>query len=694
MLNRANHGRTALAVATVAVLANAAFALPGDLDPTFGDAGFAFTEVQPGGSTSRAHGVAVQPDGRIVVGGTTSVAGGSLDDFAVARYDSVGSLDETFGTGGLVVTEFAPAQRDNGEAMVVQPDGKIILVGSVGDAALSFWNLALARYETDGSLDPTFDSDGLQTTVVPGLDSSALAVALQPDGKIVVGGSARPGGGPNLDFLVARYDATGTLDASFGSGGIATISVDPLSDVVRAIAVQADGKIVAVGYAGDAGNWNFALARFDANGTLDASFGSGGTVVHDVGGGADLLYGVALQSDGKIVAVGTGEDSSPGEFVVTRYDTTGVLDPTFDADGLAFSTFSPTTNRANAVTIRHDGVIVAAGTSGNATDGFVVAQYLSDGSLDTSFSGDGWALPVVGSGPSEAESLVLQPDGKIVLAGLATDDGFGFGLVRFEAGLGLCGDGVVDPGEICDDSGASAACDSDCTSPLCGDAQPNPAAGEICDVGSPQPTDCCTALCAFSAPGTACEDGLGCTYADTCDGSGSCLSGGPAPCITGFTKATMLINERIPQRKIVKVKLKKGPLLTKADFGDPSYPGGTSYRLCFWDDLDNYIGDLEVDDAGEVCGNQDCWTERANAWHYRRKEAPNLQRLKLNGGSAGKSSVQYVNAKTSDPIGLTAGLAAAGGAKLQVLSSDATCVEGSVDQIKKQEPDFFKAIRK
>lgn len=690
MTSSRHHARIAQALLAVVLMASSALALPGDLDTSFGDGGFVLTPVAAGRSTDSGVGVAIQADGRILV--ATQV--GSPQDFVVARFDSVGVLDEAFGTDGFAVAGFNVNWSDSIEAMAVQPDGKIVAVGGTESGNGSAEDIALARFDADGFLDPTFDGDGLQTTAIAGVEAKALAVAVQPDGKIVVGGQVRL---PSAytDMLVARYDSTGTLDPSFGTGGITTMSLGTAWDHVHALAIQPDGKLVAVAEVRNLDDWDdraFTLLRFEIDGTLDGSFGSGGIAVHDVGDDADILHDVALQPDGKMIAVGRSGPEFLHELAVMRFDANGVLDPGFGTGGLVLSDFGFPRARAGAVSLRHDGAIVIAGQAG---DRILVAQYASDGSLDPSFSGDGWEAVLGGPGPSLPQAVGLQPDGKIVVTGRLYEGFFDstLGVVRFEAGLGLCGNGTVDPGEVCDDAGASATCDTDCSTAACGDAQLNPAAGETCDVGSPGPADCCT-LCVYSAAGAACEDGLECTYADTCDGAGSCVPGGPAPCIGGFAKATMLINERIPVRKIVKVTLKKGPLLTKADFGDPSWNGGTSYRLCFFDDLDDYVGELEVGATGGSCGNQPCWVERTNAWHYRRKVVPNLKRLKLNGGAAGKSAVQYVNTKTDEPIGLAAGLAAAGGAKLQVRSSDAVCVEATVDQIKKQEPDFFKAVRK
>ena len=227
---------------------------PGDLDPTFGSGGKVTTDF--GGGSDVAIGVALQPDGKIVAAGTTSTPGvGGFSDFALARYNSDGSLDATFGSGGKVTTDFG----GGAEAVALQPDGKIVAAGSASPGATIFSDFALARYNPDGSLDATFGSGGKVTTEFTGNFDQANAVALQPNGKIVAAGTANTG--TTLEFALVRYKKHGGLDPSFGSGGKVTTDFTGSNDVACGVALQPDRKIVAVGHAGTA-NSDFALARY------------------------------------------------------------------------------------------------------------------------------------------------------------------------------------------------------------------------------------------------------------------------------------------------------------------------------------------------------------------------------------------------------------------------------------------------
>jgi len=210
------------------------------------------------GGSDYGFSVALQPDGKIVVAG---YAGG---DFALARYNSDGALDTSFGSGGKVTTDFGGSYHPDGFSVALQPDGKIVVAGYAGG------DFALARYNSDGALDTSFGSGGKVTTDFGGSDAG-YSVALQPDGKIVVAGYA------GLDFALARYNSDGALDTSFGTGGKVTTDFSGGRDVGYSVALQPDGKIVVAGYAGV----DFALARYNSDGALDTSFGSGGKVTTD-----------------------------------------------------------------------------------------------------------------------------------------------------------------------------------------------------------------------------------------------------------------------------------------------------------------------------------------------------------------------------------------------------------------------------
>jgi uncharacterized delta-60 repeat protein len=268
----------------------------GIVDSAFGTGGRVITNF---GATEQALALALYADGKILVAGRTN-NGGNFD-FALARYQSGGILDTSFGDSGLVTTDFGGGV-DRAFALALQPDGKAVVVGD-SDA-----NFALARYNLDGSLDTSFGSGGKVITTFGGADQ-ASGVVLQADGKIVVAGQTDTG--TSIDFALARYNPDGSLDATFGTGGRVTTNFTGSSDdVASAVAVQFDGKIVV---GGDA-DGNFALARYNPDGNLDASFGSEGKVTTNLGSD-DVIHALVLQPDGAIVVVGESND----QFALARY---------------------------------------------------------------------------------------------------------------------------------------------------------------------------------------------------------------------------------------------------------------------------------------------------------------------------------------------------------------------------------------
>jgi len=408
----------------------ARYNLNGNLDPSFSGDGRVVTTFGSGG----ARGVALQPDGKIVaVGGT----GGSRDaqDFGLARYNTNGSLDTSFSGNGLQNTNIEDVDAANGVA--IQDDGKIVAVGHADlltvdspDFPVS-GDFAITRYNTDGSLDTSFSGNGKQATDFFGVGfDSAAAVALQGDGGIVAVGQAHLGGG--TDFGLARYDTDGSLDPGFSGDGKQTTGFGGIGDRANGVAIQDDGKIVAVGHAGGDGSdapGDFALARYNPDGSLDHSFSSDGRQTTDFGGNDEALD-VALQSDGKIVVVGRGGRDG---FALARYNPDGSLDPSFSDDGMLTSDVGDSA-AAFAVVIQSDGKILAVGQGGGVF-GFALARYNTDGSPDTSFSGDG-IQTMTGAGFEWATGVALQPGGKIVVSGVksaGTYDNHDFGLIRYSS---------------------------------------------------------------------------------------------------------------------------------------------------------------------------------------------------------------------------------------------------------------------
>ena len=414
---------TAIMLAFV-VSGRTVLAFDGDLDPTFGTDGKVLTDFDH--STDIANAVAIQADGKLVVVGTTYQDNDFSDeDFAVARYNPDGTLDKTFGVGGKVQTDF-PGLAAVASSVVVQPDGKIVVAGGAFPLFTFAGDFKVARYNPDGSLDTSFGEGGIVTTTFPE-GSYASDVALQADGKIIAAGTVfvdfNPGESSNTDFALARYNPDGTPDATFGNGGQVSTDFLGLEDDAFSVLIQPDGKIVAVGSANDPATfYDFAAVRYLSNGTLDTTFGVAGKVHTDFGDqNFDRARSAALQPDGRIVAAGFAISQNGGiqNFAVTRYASNGVLDTSFGTDGMTQIDFGSCCQSANKVLLQPDGKIITVGyanTESSDSD-FLLARLTSDGSLDPTFGAGGKVRTSFGDLNGGANGAVLQPDGKIVAVG-------------------------------------------------------------------------------------------------------------------------------------------------------------------------------------------------------------------------------------------------------------------------------------
>jgi len=315
-----------------------------------------------------------------------------------SAFGAGGDLDPTFGGTGKVVTAFTGGSYAN--AVAVQADAKIVVVGAVAG------HTAVARYLPDGSLDPAFGTDGLVTTQLSGKRGwdEARAVAIQPNGKIVVVGDDRE------RFGVVRYLSDGTLDIAFGGDGIVRTNLTNNADVGEDLVIQPNGRIVVVGQAGL--NPRFALVRYMPDGSRDPAFGDRGKVLTSFGGWASPRA-VALQSDRRIVVAGAA-----GGLALARYLPNGSLDPSFGDGGKVTGWKVSSPGWAifpSAMTIQPNGRIVAAGDWDIFRLGF--ARFLRDGRPDRSFGGDGFVRTHVACGEQSITDLVLQRNGRIIGAG-------------------------------------------------------------------------------------------------------------------------------------------------------------------------------------------------------------------------------------------------------------------------------------
>ncbi|WP_329391427.1 calcium-binding protein (plasmid) [Streptomyces sp. NBC_01351] len=383
------------------------------------------------GGFDLANAVAVQADGKLVVAGHRGLD--ETTDFALARYNHDGSPDATFDGDGKVTTDFSGG-GDNAISVAVQADGKIITAG------FSFTNnladdTQLARYNADGSLDTSFGTGGKVTTDLGGHDG-AHKVLVQDDGKILTIGFGDEGS--DAEFMLARFETDGRLDTSFDGDGKATTAFGGFG-LADGGALQADGKILAAGYttAGVGGSDDFAVARYNRDGSPDVTFDGDGKATTDFGSD-ERPNGLAVQADGKIVVGGSRfTDTADGtDFALARYTTGGGLDATFDGDGKVTTDFGDGDGDGaqGGVAVQADGKILAAGftRAGGSLD-FALVRYTTNGGMDTSFGTGGKAVADFGT-RAAATQMAVQDDGRIVVVGYTfAADGSDFALARFHA---------------------------------------------------------------------------------------------------------------------------------------------------------------------------------------------------------------------------------------------------------------------
>jgi uncharacterized delta-60 repeat protein len=270
------------------------------------------------------------------------------------------NLDFAFGNGGKVLTDFT-GSTDIANALVIQPDGKIVAGGQVANSATNGTDFGLVRYKADGSLDPSFGVNGKVITDIGGLGDFILGLALEADGKIVACGQSFTAN--NFDFSLARYNPDGTLDNQFGTGGIVFTDFLNNEDAATALLIQPDGKIVVAGYTADNNfDLDFALIRYNSDGTLDTQFGSSGKVTADFLASDDQAFALVRQGDGKLLVGGAAINpkSSESEFALARFNVNGSLDLTFGSNGKTMTEFDEA-SELTSLALSPDGKIIAAG---------------------------------------------------------------------------------------------------------------------------------------------------------------------------------------------------------------------------------------------------------------------------------------------------------------------------------------------
>lgn len=394
--------------------------IPPGLDSTFGDHGRVSTPV---GGNGQGEAVVIQSSGQIVTAGWRTVGTGIDTDFALTRHNTDGSLDTGFGTGGIATTDLGgPDDQANDAALL--PDGGIVAVGRTDALGILKTAFGVVRYLPGGTPNTSFDGDGIVTTPIFGKGAVANAVAVQPDGKIVVAGFADQVSGINSDFALVRYNPDGSLDTSFDGDGIVTTDLSGQDDDARALVIQPDGKIVVAGTAGE----DIALARYTTDGKLDNTFGSGGTRITDLGF-VDVANGVAITATGQIVIAGyTIGAKLNNDFLLARYNTNGTLDTTFGTGGTVKTDLGGGDDFAEDLTVDAQGRIILVGRASSPTIlDMALVRYHSDGTPDPSFDGDGILTADFHGKGDFGQDLAIDSQGRIVVAGYS---GAEFALMR------------------------------------------------------------------------------------------------------------------------------------------------------------------------------------------------------------------------------------------------------------------------
>ena len=408
-----------LITARIFFISVSCFSQPGSLDPGFGTDGIVITDV---GELDYCECVLIQPDGKIVIAGTTD------ENIAVIRYNTDGTQDNTFGENGIVITEEPCCY---GSTMVQQSDGKILVAGQIYiyTGPDSNFDVYLIRYNTNGTLDTTFSVDGKVITD-PGGDNYIYSMVLQSDGKIVLTGKS------DADITVLRYNTDGTLDHNFGTNGIVTTSIGGLSDIGYSVVIQPDSKIIVAGRSyNESTHDDIIVLRFNSDGNLDTGFGNEGIVIDNIEDKNDAALTTILQPDGKILAAGYTESAST-DFIVLRYNTDGTLDNTFSVDGKTITDMG-SVDRAHSLVIQPDGKILVSGYASNGdNDDLALVRYNNDGTLDLTFDEDGKVITDYNNLYNYGNAIALQPDGKIVVAG-NTFTPYDIMVVRYLSGLSV-----------------------------------------------------------------------------------------------------------------------------------------------------------------------------------------------------------------------------------------------------------------
>jgi uncharacterized delta-60 repeat protein len=394
------------------------FAQDGTLDNTFGVGGKLTVSI--GLYNAQSNSIAIQADQKILLGGSAQNSLGT-SNFALVRCNADGTLDNSFGTGGIQVTQLSGSSGGSKGALTIQNDGKILHGG------MSLLQLKLLRLNSDGSLDNSFGINGIATTDFTEIYNDEYnAIVVLPNGKILMSGTGQES---NADFpksFLIQFNTDGTVDSSFGNGG-KVFGSDYCEG--SSMKIQSDGKIVIVG----SRSFNFFAERFNADGSIDNSFGINGKVMTQVGttGKANSME---IQNNGKIIVTGFAHvgTSSVSDFAIVRYNVDGSLDSSFGAGGKVFTSVGNSNSLCNSVRVDANGKILLSGiASGINFQDFAIVRYHENGVLDSIFGDHGKIITPTGNSYSTTNSMAIQGDGKILQSGYANAPNFKFSVVRY-----------------------------------------------------------------------------------------------------------------------------------------------------------------------------------------------------------------------------------------------------------------------
>ncbi|MCX7809492.1 MAG: delta-60 repeat domain-containing protein [Leptospiraceae bacterium] len=364
-----------------------------------------------------------------------------IDNSSIASTDSgsggptftpaIGVLDTSFNSPNGSIIQPISSFFDIVYSLAIQSDGKILLGGFCFNISTGYFDFCITRFNSNGTLDTTFGSNGIVIQDIGSPYDWGYSLAIQPDGKILLGGRCYTS---NWDFCIARFNSNGTLDTTFGTSGKVIQPIGSSDDIGQSLAIQPDGKILLGGFCINGSNEDFCIARFNSNGTLDTNFGTGGKVIQDIGSSNEQGISLAIQPDGKILLGGFYNNGSNEDFCIARFNSNGTIDTTFGSSGKVIQPIGSSSDYGQSLAIQPDGKILLGGYcyDGFYND-FCIARFNSNGTLDTNFGTGGKVIQDIGSFDDYAYSLAIQPDGKILLGGTCSNGGNpNFCIARFQ----------------------------------------------------------------------------------------------------------------------------------------------------------------------------------------------------------------------------------------------------------------------